>query len=179
MNLLVHLYKNIDSNRGVIGSPASRQPSHSLCALYSRNPLPTCVNRFLPPSPCADEPLPLTTSQRRRTLPVFHTAPPNPSSQHLLADSTSQHHRRGASTTPAATHSIVSGLAETRTAPATQPPSQIRYGASNSAQRMSLTINIESSSLFWVVASELGKFWFRVDSELFSLEEDFGSCSRS
>ncbi|QHO58918.1 uncharacterized protein DS421_3g94680 [Arachis hypogaea] len=29
------------------------------------------MNPFLPPSPCADEPLPLTTSQCRRTLPAF------------------------------------------------------------------------------------------------------------
>ncbi|XP_020977229.1 uncharacterized protein LOC107636801 isoform X1 [Arachis ipaensis] len=145
-----------------------------LCALYSQNPLPLS-QQPAPPTPNLREPLPSTISLRRRTpsshhLPVppnpsrvsvFHTAPPNPSSQHLLADSTSQHHRRGASTTPAATHSIVSGLAETRIAPATQPPSQVRYGASNSAQRMSLTINlesssltinIESSSLLWVVA---------------------------
>ncbi|XP_020977230.1 uncharacterized protein LOC107636801 isoform X2 [Arachis ipaensis] len=116
-----------------------------LCALYSQNPLPLS-QQPAPPTPNLREPLPSTISLRRRTpsshhLPVppnpsrvsvFHTAPPNPSSQHLLADSTSQHHRRGASTTPAATHSIVSGLAETRIAPATQPPSQVRYGASNS-----------------------------------------------
>ncbi|QHO27436.1 uncharacterized protein DS421_7g208020 [Arachis hypogaea] len=73
------------------------------------------MNPFLPPPPCADEPLPLTPSQRCRTLPFFHTAPPNPSYKHLLMDSTSQHHHRGASTTPAATHSIVSGLSKTRT----------------------------------------------------------------
>ncbi|XP_052117711.1 uncharacterized protein LOC127747640 [Arachis duranensis] len=122
-----------------------RQPSHSLCALYSQNRL-TCVNPFLPPSPCTDEPLPLPTSQRRRTLPAFaqrrrtlrpstssriapantivaEPAPPPPPTASFLA-SRRQHHP--------ATHSIVSGLAETRTAPATQPPSQVRYRASNS-----------------------------------------------
>ncbi|RYR47050.1 hypothetical protein Ahy_A07g032959 [Arachis hypogaea] len=77
-------------------------------------PLPTCVNAFVSPPPSANEPLPLTTSQRCRTLPVFHTAPPNLSSQHLLADSTSQHHHRGASTTSATTHSIVFGFAKMR-----------------------------------------------------------------
>ncbi|XP_020961300.1 TANK-binding kinase 1-binding protein 1-like [Arachis ipaensis] len=61
---------------------------------HSRNnqhlPLPTCVNPFLPPSPCADEPLPLTTSQRRRTLPAFtqrrRTLRPSTSSRTAPAD---------------------------------------------------------------------------------------------